>query len=467
MKDFIKFIKSSGIYFIGNVLIKMISLILLPVYTKYIPPNDFGTYDVSIAYVTFLCSVLFLDIWNGIMRFMFDYDSIDDKSKAIHNGGIIFILSSIIYTVLIIIIGRIYNINYLWWIYLYGILLNVQNLFSYIVRGFGKTILFASAGLVGTIITIACNIFFLVYLKMDYSVLYISACLGFAANILILLSCKHIIKSVNLVYFDKALFKKILFFSLPLCLNSLAYWFLTSYNRVVISNKLSFTENGYYSVAGKFASVIALFTSSFQMAWQELSFSKNNQDINEASKFYSEAINLYIKVLCMGVLLLIPVICVAFPYMVNEAYIDSKGVIPLYLLATVASFVSVFIGNIFGAIKKTANIFTTTLVSSIINVVIINAFIGLLGLQAANISLLVGFLANIFLRIRLLNKQLKIRIDYKFLVIYSLLFIGVNFAFIELGIIQNLLVFIAAIFASVLVFRKYIVSLLTKLKLGH
>ena len=57
MKDFIKFIKSSGIYFIGNVLIKMISLILLPVYTKYIPPNDFGTYDVSIAYVTFMfCS---------------------------------------------------------------------------------------------------------------------------------------------------------------------------------------------------------------------------------------------------------------------------------------------------------------------------------------------------------------------------------------------------------------------------
>ena len=76
MKDFIKFIKSSGIYFFGNILTKLISFLLLPIYTKFINPTDYGTYDLMIAYITFFTSVLFLDIWSGIMRFMFDYDKV-------------------------------------------------------------------------------------------------------------------------------------------------------------------------------------------------------------------------------------------------------------------------------------------------------------------------------------------------------------------------------------------------------
>ena len=93
MKDFFKFIKSSGIYFVGSVLTKLISFILLPMYTSYINPTDYGTYDLYISYITFLCSVLFLDIWNGIMRFMFDYEG-NDKKKAINSGTGIFLISS-------------------------------------------------------------------------------------------------------------------------------------------------------------------------------------------------------------------------------------------------------------------------------------------------------------------------------------------------------------------------------------
>ena len=64
MKKFWHFAKTSGIYFAGTVLQKIISFFLLPIYTKYINPKDMGTYDVQLAYVTFLCSVLFLNIWS-------------------------------------------------------------------------------------------------------------------------------------------------------------------------------------------------------------------------------------------------------------------------------------------------------------------------------------------------------------------------------------------------------------------
>ena len=74
MKKFWHFAKTSGIYFAGTVLQKIISFFLLPIYTKYINPKDMGTYDVQLAYVTFLCSVLFYYICYNYSNCIFNFD---------------------------------------------------------------------------------------------------------------------------------------------------------------------------------------------------------------------------------------------------------------------------------------------------------------------------------------------------------------------------------------------------------
>lgn len=85
MKNLWKFVKTSGIYFIGTVLHKLITFFLLPIYTKYIDKADLGTYDLATAYINFLCSILFLDIWSGIMRFAFEYEG-EERKKPITSG---------------------------------------------------------------------------------------------------------------------------------------------------------------------------------------------------------------------------------------------------------------------------------------------------------------------------------------------------------------------------------------------
>ena len=44
------FVKSFGLYFLGNILSKIIMFILLPVYTDYLPPEELGYYDVANTY---------------------------------------------------------------------------------------------------------------------------------------------------------------------------------------------------------------------------------------------------------------------------------------------------------------------------------------------------------------------------------------------------------------------------------
>ena len=83
VKNLWKFVKTSGIYFIGTVLHKLITFFLLPIYTKYIDKADLGTYDLATAYINFLCSILFLDIWSGIMRFAFEYEGEERKFSPV------------------------------------------------------------------------------------------------------------------------------------------------------------------------------------------------------------------------------------------------------------------------------------------------------------------------------------------------------------------------------------------------
>ena len=146
MKKFWKFVKTSGVYFVGTILQKTITFFLLPIYTKYISPKDMGTYDLHLAYITFLCSVLFLNIWCGIMRYTFEYTD-EEKKKPITSGVAIFLCSTVLYTIVFAVVWKVGNVPYLGWIYLYGILSNIQTLLGYLTRCFGKNFLYAISGL--------------------------------------------------------------------------------------------------------------------------------------------------------------------------------------------------------------------------------------------------------------------------------------------------------------------------------
>ena len=56
-------------------------------------------------------------------------------------------------------------------------------------------------------------------------------------------------------------------------------------------------------------------------------------NVNDDRKgFYTQAINYYMRFLGMGVLLLIPVVYVIYPFFINESYSAAKVYVPLYLL---------------------------------------------------------------------------------------------------------------------------------------
>lgn len=416
-----KFIKSSAIYFVGNVLTKVISFFLLPIYTNYIATADMGYYDVSISYVHIIAPVVCMEIWSGIMRYMFDYNEKDGKYKAIFNGFIIFGCSVLIYTIGAGVLGIVTDIKMLFLIFLYGITYMLHTVYSYVVRGLGYNAVFAISGILGSLINSVSNIIMIILLDMRLDSMYIALILGLAFQVIFMEFRIKLIKHMSFDMFDKAMITSMVRFSLPLCLNSASFWFLSNYNRVGISNTLGLEANGIYSVAAKFTYVLGLASNCFSMAWQEMVYSMGNEKENK-SKFYSTASNYYIKFLMYGTVVLIPAVSVIFPFMVAKEYNAAYDVVPLYLLATVTNIYSVFLGNIFSAEKKTSIIFFSTVAAAVVNVSLFHLLVGDMELQAANIALLCGFLVMIVFRLFLLRKDFKIHLDFKMLIFTTILF---------------------------------------------
>ena len=175
-----------------------------------------GTYNVSINYITFLCSVLYLDIWSGILRYFYDYHTPEGQKKPINCGFAIFGISTLLYTVIIVAFGQFVQVQYLPLIYLYGLMMNLQNLLGYVARAYGKNVLYASAGLLNSFVTAVMNIVLIVGLHMDYSALYLAGCLGYLSNIILIGIGVRLWTLIRPSAFEKALFLRMFRFSLPL-----------------------------------------------------------------------------------------------------------------------------------------------------------------------------------------------------------------------------------------------------------
>ncbi len=463
MKDFWKFIKSSGIFFVGTVMTKLISFLLLPLYTSYISPNDYGIYDLHLSYIMFFSSVLYFDIWSGIMRFMYDFDGAERK-KPISSGIAIFLCSTVMYCITLAGVLPHLHVQYPILLALYGALMNGQTLVGYIARGYGKNVLYTASGIVGSFVTIMFNIILLVWLKMDYSALIIASCIGFLTNIMMIVIGVREPHAFSLRYFDLKLFKEMFLFSLPLCVNSVAYWFLTSYNRLVVDAQLGAEVNGFYAIAGRFGSMITLFTTCFQMAWQELSFSKTARS-NDLDNFYTVAINNYIKCMGAGLVVLLPMIYVIYPLLVNESYDVGKALVPIYLLGTILSTISTFLGNAFTAIKKNNLLFYTMAAGSIANVICIHLLINVVGLQASNISLMVGFFVSCLTRLVIFRKYVKIKLELGSIIVLMVTFVLVSYVYQRGSMLANIGALVAAVAISAYLFRDILKEVLKTLKM--
>jgi len=457
------FLKGSLLYFLGNSLSKVVAFFLLPIYSKYISPEDFGYFDVSQSYIYLIIPIVSLETYLSMMRFVKESQSDLQTGKIIFNGFAFLSLFLILVLFSLLIPFFFPEIKQFSLIITLLIVLMFQRYYTSICRGLGKNKIFVFTGIMSSFIVAISNYIMIVWYGMKLESMYWSAIFGFSYQILHIELAINIRKFIRLSAFDSQLLKQLLAFSFPLSVGSILYFFLNSYNRMIIESNMGLAVNGYFAIAAKFSLMITFITSAFTMAWQDYSFAPRED--HDRKEVYSKGIDMYYKFLILGGALFVFVIAFVFPYLINDQYKDAYPLIALSIGVTLFSAIGDFLTQTFMALKKTRLILYSSLAITVICLILIPTSIQYLGVNGINLALILTYFLNMIFRLIYLHRVCQFRVNYSMYFGLLFYFIGVSWVF-DLKIpLYNLFGFIATLLLMLFFFRGEVNTILIKFKM--
>src|SRR5690606_33637908 len=100
------------IYLIANMSSRLMTIILVPLYSIYLSPADFGEYDIAYSALMVIVPVVFIDIWVALLRFLLGESSDENTEKVLASGWGLSFIASIVLIAAFIVIDLITPIRY-------------------------------------------------------------------------------------------------------------------------------------------------------------------------------------------------------------------------------------------------------------------------------------------------------------------------------------------------------------------
>lgn len=424
------FIKKMLSYGVANMLSKFITFLILPIYTNWLIPDDYGQADLAYTMAGLLVSLAFFEIWVGLLRFIADKKLGEDTNSQTYTAVFCVSLLMIIpYCILQSVAGIFIGPQYSIAACLYGISHYYKNTEQYLVRGRKKTNIFIISGLITSLGQLGVAYLLVRILHFGANSVLIAPTVGnFLAIVFMELTTRNY-KLLKFKKYNKALAKEIVMFAAPLSVNSLAFWAMNNINKFFAAGFLGYDASSYITVAAKLTMVLTLITSVFTLAWQESTFESSN-DKNRGIK-YKEMSIAYLYIFTSGTIVFMFAIATIFPYYIGEEYHASYSIVPLYFGSVYFSGLSAFFGTIFGAEKMTKKLMFTTVIGTIVNVVLVFASIWFGGLIVIPICACLGNFVCMLVRYNTIKKKFELGVKViDLIVLWSSLAISLCLAYI-------------------------------------
>lgn len=456
-------IKTSFIYFVGNVSSKLLSFLLIPLYTSYISTSDYGEYDIIVSVMSLFVPIIFFQVWDAIFRFTYDYEKKDDKYKIVTNGLVVGFISIILYECIIFLSTFFINIPYFWLVNAYGITVALQYIFGIVARTFKENKLYMYSGVINTVVNLLINLILILCFKLNnIGTLLFSVTIGNIIQCLLIGFELNIIKNIKYKYVSKKLIIKMIKFSALIGIATVSYWLLSGYTKIVINKMLGSSYNGIFAVANKFSSAVIMVVSVLQMAWQEVSFESANQ--KDRTLFYEKGLNCLMVMLSYATIIILMIIKLFFNILVKGDYIEAYFLIPIVIVYSAINSFSGFSSSQFFVEKNSNVALYTTLISAVLNIIIVKLLIMKFKLIGAAISLLISFSLNAVLRSMVLFKKYKIKTYLKSIIISLLFYIISVYLYYNSSVSEYILFAILSTSVLFWVYKNMLLSFIKQFK---
>lgn len=379
-------LNNSVLFAVGNLGSKLISFLMLPLYTYQLSSSAFGKADLVQTTVSLLLPVVSLSIFDAILRFGMDRDN--DNSEIFTNGVMITIISSIIVFILGV-TGELIGYSFSMYLTITLILQAIQSLYSQYIKAIGKVQIFAFNGILLSLLTAILNILLLVVMHLGINGYLLSIIIATLLSNVYLFFRVKLYNDFSLNKFNFNKLKEMLRFSVPLIPNSVAWWTTTTISRYFILFFTNVAANGIFAVANRIPSLLSVLNSIFFQSWQMSAIQE--YDSTDRGKFYSDIFFMYAELLFLGVSGILFILRPMMLILVSTEFRASWKYVPFLLITVLYSSFSGFLGQYYIAAKKTFGVFTTTVIGAVLNIIFNFIFIPTLGLMGAGISSALSF----------------------------------------------------------------------------
>jgi O-antigen/teichoic acid export membrane protein len=385
----------SAIYGLGGLVSRFVALLLLPLYTRYLTPADYGAVETLVALAAILATILRLGIASAFFRFYFD------STEAAHRLRVV--RTSFWFTMTMATLGLVAGLaladQISEWLFdtddkatlvrMAFVLLWAQMNFEQITALFRveeRAVAFTIATLANLVITVAATIVFVVVLDWGATGVIAGNFTGTLAVYAALLVYRHEQLGLTL---DRPLLRQMNRFGLPLVPSMLALWTLNFGDRFFILKLADASEVGVYSIGSRIASAMVLLLTAFRAAWPAFAYSIDDDE--RARRAYSYVLTYLLFVASWAALALGLLAPWIVEWLTTPAFYDASDVVALLAFGAVAfgGFIVVSIG--LGRTKRTQFNWVVTGSAAIVSVTLNLLLIPDHGIVGAGIANLCAF----------------------------------------------------------------------------
>jgi O-antigen/teichoic acid export membrane protein len=384
----------SLVYGLGGLVSRVLSVLLLPLYTSYLHGRDYGRVETLTALTAVLVVVLRLGISSAFFRYYFDTRDAAYRVRVVRTSfwftmgsatlGLAagWIAAEPLADALSLGHGQAWLVRAafvgLW------AQMNYEQLTS-LFRVEERPVLFSAATIANLLVTVAATVVLVVGFHQRALGVVVGNWIGTLTVYLVLLGYRRYQLGLQ---FDRSLFRQMNHFGLPLVPSQLALWTLTFSDRFFIAKFKGQTEVGHYSVGVRIASAALLLLAAFRLAWPAFAYSIEDED--EAKQTYGFVLTYLLFVFCW----LAVTLGLLAPWLVRlltgrAEFHEGARVVPLtaFAVAALGGYIVVSIG--IGRARRTQFNWVVTGVAAVIDVALNFALVpsfGMIGAAVAGVS---------------------------------------------------------------------------------
>ncbi len=392
--------KHSAIYAVGTMISRLTGLVMLPIYTRYLTPADYGIIELFSIAIELMGILIGLRITQAMFRYYILEDNPEEKRIIISTVLQTVILASGLGTLFLylgsesisLLIFGTKQYQFEFQLFAFTLMTNAISAVGLAyIRARRKPVLFVTIGVVSLALQVMMNILFVVVMDLHVTGVVYSALLSGVAVTAFLMV--YVFIGVGFK-FSRVIFDKLIAYVSPLILASLGTFFVAYADKYFIRLFGTLTEVGLYALAIRISSIVFTVYQSFNMSWSadryEIVKKENAKELfNNIFKFLGAIFILLSAGLSMFA-------NDFFRVMTSPEFYSSGNIVPVLVLGVLLHMLARFCN--FGIMLKerTRYIAESAWIRSIIAVVGYVVLIPPYGVYGAALALLIGNAAEFY-----------------------------------------------------------------------